>query len=243
MLQAAPAGGGRGRYSNQALVAAGRSGYRSAVLGGPPRLRREARDHGFIVSPSPNLAIAMEPRRLRHLFTVAMRDAQFERHPPTWHWPTDELVWAVELNHALYGSSYSVEIGIWPRAFDPSLTWRPGPHSSPPDGRLPCVGDCPMSIAYEDLRAIESVRPPAATSDSRFSDHSSYFTMLMDLKRGHVSDAEREEAIVTVAVRLAALPAVVPTLKALSRRYAEGMFEAAFIHRDLRPLLESDAGA
>ena len=99
-----------------------------------------------------------------------------------------------------------------------------------------------MSIAYQSLRGVESVRPLGATSDSRFSDHSSYLAMLLDLKRGQVSDAEREEAIATLARRLAALPVLVPDLKALRIRYAEGTFEADFIHRDLRPWLVPDTG-
>jgi len=96
-----------------------------------------------------------------------------------------------------------------------------------------------MSIAYEGLRFVESVRPDWATSDPRFTEHAAYFAMVMDLQRGIVSDSERHEAIITMTVRLAQLPSDIPTLDVLRRRYAAGMFEAAFIHRELRPWLET----
>lgn len=182
----------------------------------------------------------MESRHLRRTFAAAMRAEGFVYHAPTWHLSTDELIWAVELDHSPFGPVYDVDIGIWVRAFDPTLSWRPWPIGSKAgDGRLPRVGDCPFSISYAQMSSLESLRPKDATSDPRFSDHKSYFAMLMDFKRGAVPSDERYEAVQTLAHRLAGLARDIPTLDALRRRFADGMFRAAYVHRDIRPLLES----
>lgn len=180
----------------------------------------------------------MDSRQLRREFTAAMLMAGFASHPPTWHWPTAELIWCVELDYSRIGSMHSIRIGIWPVAFDPTFAWRPSIDGSPGDGRYPRVGDCPVSISYEGLAGVASIRPIGARSDPRFTDHPAYFAMVMDLGRGQLSESERHDAVINLANGLTKLPVDIPDLAEFRRRFENGYFNAAFIHKDLRAWIE-----
>lgn len=135
---------------------------------------------------------------------------------------TSEILWIVEPDPVPCGHRLGIDVGSSIRS-----------HAA---GRAPMrANDCHIYIALENLplaaEPTESLR--------RFNDYLSLAIAALDL-RTQVSDEERTTALERVIQPLAHVIATTGTIDDIRSRFAEGLFDSAFVDRAARALLGND---
>ena len=128
----------------------------------------------------------------------ALEDVGLERKGRSrWYARSAELVWVAQLDRYM-AKPWGLVLGAVVRAWSPDDEW-------------PQYADAHLIQDY----TLYGRGVPAAAALSRFDDHRSYFTMVMDHRHSLVSDHERIEAADFMARDVAALFVRVATLDAL----------------------------
>lgn len=128
----------------------------------------------------------------------ALSDAGLDRKGRSrWYARSAELVWVAHLDR-YSAKPWGLMLGAVVRAWSPDDEW-------------PQYADAHL---FQDYTLYDS-GVPAAAEQSRFHDHRSYFTMIMDHAHSLVSDHDRIEAAGFMARDVAALFRRVATLDAL----------------------------
>lgn len=152
----------------------------------------------------------------------ALSDAGLDRNGRSrWYARSPELVWLAQLDRAT-ARPWSLLFGALVRTWSPDNDW---PHY--PDAHL-----------AQDYALYGSGVPPAAAL-SRFGDHRSYFTMIMDHAHTLVSDDERRQAADFMARELATLFRRVANLDALAAA-VHAQEVGGFVHPRLQQLAHGD---
>ena len=136
-----------------------------------------------------------------------------------WYSRLAELVWVAELDRTTV-RPWSLVFGAVIRSWSPDIEW-------------PSYPDAHLSQDY----ALYDSGVPGEAAQSRFDDHRSYFTMIMDHSHTLVSDDERIQAADFMAWDLATLFRRVATLDALASAVRARQI-GGFIHPRLRQLAQ-----
>lgn len=148
----------------------------------------------------------------------ALTDVGLDRRGRSrWYARSPELVWVAELDRAT-ARPWAVVFGVVIRSWSPDNEW-------------PSYADAHL---FQDYALYDS-GVPDATTRSRFDDHQSYFTMIMDHKHTLVPDPERSQAVDFMARDLAALFRRVVNLDALVSAVRSGEV-GGFVDPRLRQL-------
>jgi hypothetical protein len=148
----------------------------------------------------------------------ALKDVGLDRRGRSrWYARSPELVWMAQLDRAT-ARPWSVVFGVVIRSWSPDNEW-----PSYPDAHL-----------FQDYALYDS-GVPDAVAQSRFDDHHSYFTTIMDHRHTLVPDLERREAVDFMARDLATFFRRVATLDALASAVRSGEV-GGFVDPRLRQL-------
>ena len=163
----------------------------------------------------------MDSRQFKKIVSATLKEAGFAQHGSRWVFETGELAWIIELEKSRYSDRWNVGVGV-------SL----GPTGS----RIaPTLNACAIQIGYELLPH----GVPASAATSRFNDHRSYFSMVLDLGHDLLSDKERADAVQFMATSLKEMVELATSTEDLARLYRRGNFKAGFVSRKFKEEMES----
>ena len=156
--------------------------------------------------PSPAYKQAIERSLAKHGFQRAKR---------AWRRKGPELIWIVEVTKSpSWRKDWGVDIGI-------QLVER--------DDATLTVNDCDIQVDYLFL----GDRVPEASQTSRFDDHTSYFSMILNTDHDFVEDDERLRSLEFIGADLGAGAEQLSTIAHLRQALSDGAFEGAFVRPDL----------
>jgi hypothetical protein len=158
---------------------------------------------------------AMDATTLHAAASKAMDAETFERRGRSrWFAIKPDLLWIFELDRGSH-SSWAMMVGVQP---------------TDGDKLLPSHADeCAIYMDYSMLGS----RVPDEAVDSRFDDHQSYFTMVLDHRHDLINHGEREGALRFMAEDLQAYADRIDTRESLLAVVADGMFDKGFVDGSL----------